>query len=110
MSIIAGDPIAESHKTSKMPIVAGTVGGILGLIFVIAVLAVFCAFLKKRREKKEDEKRMLGYYVPPGARFIEQEIGNGMFYLTSYGLQGLISCNRGGVKLSHEEHPSLQTA
>ena len=76
-SNIVADTTVKSHKTSKTPIVAGTVGGIVGLILVIAILVLFCALLKKRRKRKEDEKRMLGYYVPPGARIEGLQNDNG---------------------------------
>lgn len=72
------------NEPSKTPLIAGTVGGVVGAIVMIVVLALLCIYMKKRRKKNEEEKRILGYYMAPAGRVEGQEDVNGMFYLLLY--------------------------
>lgn len=50
----------------------------MGAILLIAILASICVCVRKRGKAKEEEKRVLGYYVAPGMYAGGQEDANGM--------------------------------
>ena len=47
---------------------------------MIVILALLCSWLKRRKEMKEREKRMLGYYVPPDPHVGGQNGSTGTFH------------------------------
>ncbi|CAF9908608.1 MAG: hypothetical protein HETSPECPRED_008130 [Heterodermia speciosa] len=71
---------ATAHGTvrgsSKTPLIAGTVGAIVGAVFILVILILIWICLRRKRKAKEEEKRVLGYYVAPGTRVEAQKNGN----------------------------------
>ena len=70
-----------TRGSSKTPLIAGTVGAIVGAVFIFVILAFIWVCLRRKRKAKEEEKKTLGYYVAPGTRNEAQGNGSGKSYL-----------------------------